>query len=555
MMDTRPDTWSATDGLGRSLKTGDGLRSGKTVGVFYFLANNVPGAPVYDITKILAANPKSPTYGPPLTGHWWGEPWLGYYLSDDPAVIRKHMQMLTDAGVDVIVFDNTNGPTYPDVYIPLCKVLAEMRAKGNKTPQIAFFTGHGAWNTLYNDLYSKGLYRDLWFQWKGKPLMMVHLEDGDHLPDTVKSFYTVRESWAWTPSSWFGDGHDKWPWLDNYPQNYGWHEDPKRPEQVSVSVAQHATSSIGRSSLAQHEPPLDDQRLSPDTPNGLCFSQQFERALQIDPEFIFVTGWNEWTATRFPLGQDGQFAGKPGKKDDPMFVDEYNAEFSRDIEPAKGLLQDNYYYQFVQFVRRFKGSRTESPVTRKSILVAKEFSQWAKVRPEYLDDIGDPVHRDHAGWANLKYTNQTGRNDIVAAKVAYDDKFLNFYVRTKEPLSPSTDPNWMLLFLDVDANSKTGWQGYDFVLDRSMGTQTTWLERSVGNTYRWSPVVAVKYRAAADELMISVPRSALQLGAGRHTIDFKWADNIQQTGDPSDFTLNGDSAPNDRFNYRAVIEN
>ena len=36
------------------------------------------------------------------------------------------------------------------------------------------------------------------------------------------------------------------------------------------------------------------------------------------------------------------------------------------------------------------------------------------------------------------------------------------------------------------------------------------------------------------------------------TLDFKWADNIQQTGEASDFTLNGDAAPNDRFNYRAV---
>ena len=36
-------------------------------------------------------------------------------------------------------------------------------------------------------------------------------------------------------------------------------------------------------------------------------------------------------------------------------------------------------------------------------------------------------------------------------------------------------------------------------------------------------------------------------------IDFKWADNIQQTGDWTDFTINGDAAPNDRFNYRATL--
>jgi hypothetical protein len=34
--------------------------------------------------------------------HHWGESAFGYYRSDDPWVLRKHAQMLSDAGVDVI---------------------------------------------------------------------------------------------------------------------------------------------------------------------------------------------------------------------------------------------------------------------------------------------------------------------------------------------------------------------------------------------------------------------------------------------------------------------
>jgi len=30
--------------------------------------------------------------------------------------------------------------------------------------------------------------------------------------------------------------------------------------------------------------------------------------------------------------------------------------------------------------------------------------------------------------------------------------------------------------------------------------------------------------------------------------------NAQQTGEWSDFTLNGDAAPNDRYNYRALFQ-
>ncbi len=46
--------------------------------------------------------------------------------------------------------------------------------------------------------------------------------------------------------------------------------------------------------------------------------------------------------------------------------------------------------------------------------------------------------------------------------------------------------------------------------------------------------------------------AALGLTAGDVPVnfDFKWADNCLATGAWADFTLNGDAAPNDRFNYR-----
>jgi hypothetical protein len=554
--DMRSDAWVATDGLGRAVYQGKDVaypRPDRTVGIFYFLANHVPNGPIYDNTKIIAANPTNPQYGPYGAAHWWGEPWLGYYQSNDPTVIRKHMEMLSNAGVDVIVFDNTNGPTYPDVYLPLCQILETMRGQGIRTPQIAFFTGHGAWKTLEHDFYSRGLYRNLWFQWKGKPLMMVHLENGDTLPTGFRDEFSIRESWAWTPSAWFGDGRDKWPWLDNYPQNYGWHEDPKKPEEVAVTVGQHATSSIGRSSDHQHEPPVDDLRLTSKTPDGVCFAQQFERALKIDPEFIFITGWNEWTATRFRQEQPGIMAGKPEPAGGSFFVDEYNAEFSRDIEPAKGLLQDDYYYQMVSFIRRYKGARQDPPVSQKHIEISGSFNAWRSVQPVYLDATGDPVSRDNPGWGAERYTNRTGRNDIVEARVAYDHRNLYFYVKTAQPLTNSKDASWMLLFLNVGGGYSKGWLGYDFVADRAVGAKTTSLERNESGIYRWQLATHLRYRKNGSELMVEIPRSAVHLPASGGVIDFKWADNIQQTGDPSDFSLNGDSAPDDRFNYRAVI--
>ena len=553
--DTFPDTWVATDQLGRAVQNpaDPAPRPDKKVGVFYFIANRVPGAPIYDNTVLLNQNPQSPAYGPMMSTHWWGRPWFGYYQSDDPFVIRKHMQMLADAGVDFIVFDNTNGPTYPDVYLNLCKVLEQMKADGDPYPRIAFFTGHGAWNTLNRDFYSKNLYSDLWFRWLGKPLMMIHREGGDVIPPEIQSTFTVRESWAWTPSAWFGDGKDKWPWLDNYPQNFGWHNSKTVPEQVSVTVGQHATSSIGRSSLAQHEPPLDDRRLSPQTPLGLCFNQQFQRALQIDPQVLFITGWNEWTATRFPQEGPGTFAGRPAKKGDGFFVDEFNEEFSRDIEPEDGRLQDNYYMQLCGLVRRYKGVRAVPPATHKSIRTEGGFDQWNDVGPEYRDDVGDVVHRDWPGWANLHYKDDSGRNDIVAAKVASDDRSLYFYVRCHNAIVGRGQPDWMRLYLNVDGDAGTGWFGYDYAVNRIPGQATTSVERYVGKGPAWTSVGYATIRVEGNQMMLSVPRSLLAGHSHPPTIDFKWTDNIPETNSVSAFTLYGDAAPNDRFSYRAKL--
>lgn len=95
-------------------------RANKYVGVFYFLWLGWAGdLGPFDITKILAQdpaairNPKSPLWGPELAPHHWGESIFGYYAADDESILRKHAQMLADAGVDMIVFDVTNQVTYP----------------------------------------------------------------------------------------------------------------------------------------------------------------------------------------------------------------------------------------------------------------------------------------------------------------------------------------------------------------------------------------------------------------------------------------------------------
>ena len=245
--DTCADTWVATDGVGRSLPLHDATgppKANRSVGIFYFLWNEGQN-PVYDLTKIVAANPDNPPYGPVHSFHHWGEPLFGYYKQDDRYVLRKHMQMLADAGVDVLLLDVTNALTYDSVRDKLLEVLDEMQVGGQRAPAIAFLANSNSAATverLYQTFYKPGKGRAHWFPWLDKPLL---LSPPDGLSDEVRAFFSIRHSWAWTKGqAWFGDGRDKWPWLDNAPQTPGWHEAPDKPEQITVCVAQHPTYTL-----------------------------------------------------------------------------------------------------------------------------------------------------------------------------------------------------------------------------------------------------------------------------------------------------------------------
>nr|MDQ2730106.1 hypothetical protein [Armatimonadota bacterium] len=358
-------------------------------------------------------------------------------------------------------------------------------------------------------------------------------------------------------------GQDKWQWMDKYPQKYGWHTNPKIPEEVAVVVAGHPTDDLGRSYHSTEtwnvgaEPPLDQYRLAADRAKGLQFSQQWRQAVKVDPQFVFVTGWNEWIAQRFVSGPKGgpNFLGRTLTPGQTFFVDNYNEEFSRDAMPMKGGYGDNYYLQMVDGIRRFKGVRP-LPTAKgfKTIKLNAGFAQWLDVGPQFMDAIGDTTHRDFDGWGGLHYKNETGRNDITSARVACDARNIYFYVHTQAAMTSHADKDWMQLLINTNGDANTGWNGYDYMVNNPViNANTTTLKRfSDGKTW------PVKYHAQGSEMMITIPRALLGLKNTTHTtFDFHWVDNAPAGGDSSqinDWWYMGDSAPDGRFNYRYVNE-
>ena len=561
------DTWVATDALGRKLPLGgaDGEvrppQSDKFVGIFYFVWQGFHGTPgPHDISKLIAASPQNPQWADSQVFHWWGEPEVGYYRATDPWVARRNLSMLAIAGVDCLFVDVTNAFTYPDEMKVLFETARQMRFQGNPTPQIAFVLNADTVPTvkkLWDEWYSKNLYPELWFGWQGKPLILgdvsAQTEAGEAIPDEIKSFFTWRHSWFETdPDGWFGDGRGKWPWRDRTPQQPGLAPSGE-VEQVAVGVASHPIGeNIGRSYANATRVRLDKHDMTTTYDQGIQFEEQWQRALEIDPPLIFVTGWNEWVAQRQIAvpEQAGHvnLVGRPMQAGDTFFVDVYNAEFSRDADAMKGGYTDNYYLQLVANIRRFKGAR---PVPRagkpQTIDLNGGFEQWREVSPEFRDTIGDTAHRDFAGWGELHYKNSTGRNDIVAAKVARDAGNFYFLAETAADLSPRDGRAWMLLLIDADQDARTGWHGYNFRVNAQVGEATTSLERWSGNA--WQNIAAVPYRAKGNQLHLSIPRVLLEQQQ-QASFDFKWADNIDPNGGIETLFLDGDCAPPRRFSYR-----
>jgi hypothetical protein len=555
--------WPARDALGRRLPLHDEVgppRRDRWVGIFYFLWHDNPGGKSpnwdgpYDIGRILQADPdalkkpNSPLWGPIGMYHYWGEPIFGYYRSDDPWVLRRHAHMLADAGVDTLIFDTTNAVTYTSTFLKLCEVFSQVRKEGGSTPQICFMVNTKAGETarrIYEDLYRKGLYPELWFRWQGKPLLICDPKEAD---EEIRSFFTLRRAhWPFemvnTPYAWH--------WEATYPQPYGYTDDPSRPEMVNVSVAQNLRAADGKVTNMSsgdargrsfHDGRLD---LSPGSVNlGLNFEEQWKRVDELQPPFVMITGWNEWIAGRW------------GQPDGPLvFVDQFDQQFSRDIEPAKCSHADNYYWQMIAHIRRYKGAPSIASASGpKTIRMDGPMDQWRDVGPGFGAHLNDTLPRDHDGVAGTHYVNRTGRNDFVACKVARDDTNVYFHVRTREPITPWSDPAWMWLLISCDGDDANGWEGFEFIVNRTVeGEGRSWLERSDGG-WNWRKVAPVSFRIEGNEMHVTIPRKALGLqdGTAPFALDFKWLDNAQKPGDILDTYVSGDAAPASRFRFRYV---
>ncbi len=580
--------WPGTDALGRELPLTAEVgppKKDRFVGIFYlpWTGDEFSYGP-YDVSKILVDQPDMRTtqtfrHTGPKEWHYayWGEPLFGYYKLTDPWVIRRHMHMLADAGVDALVLDATNAEIYENVLSQFLPVLLGIRAEGGRVPQLLFMLNTDMGNAakqLLEKFYRSSRYDELWFRWEGKPLMLCN---PDAASPEVREYFTLRTAfWPGTPP--YKNTPHAWHWLGVHPQAYGFTQDPKAGEQINVSPAQNMHWETGALELmwtgkargrgfakGKQDPSIEAIR------QGRNFQEQWDYALKVDPKFILITAWNEWVA------------GLTHSMKTPWVqCDGFNEEFSRDIEPMKGGLGDNFYYQAIANIRRYKGvpeipvAGSFTPGVQKKVLeVDGSFDQWKEITPEYLGHAGNTIPRDHDGFGRAsktrvtgahpdfegngttwkgqegpRYTNKTGRNGFQVMKVCRDEEYIYFYARTEKPITPSTDPNWMMLLIRTGNPANHSWNGYDFIFNRvPPGKFGAVLEKNNGG-WNWLRAADIRFRVEGNQMHLAVPRDVLGLAQDPVTFDFKWIDNVKLPDDLTILYVDGDTAPLGRFRFQ-----
>lgn len=595
-----PDTWVFTDALGRTALTqaevGD-VREGKTLALFYWIWHatfaklRTPFNVQQFIDQQTAAGIPMESYiydfnyekWPSATGaqYFWNEPIYGYYRSDDTWVQRKQAELLAAAGVDVVFSDNTNATlVWADAYPSLYETWSRAQKDGVRTPKITYMMPFGAGSDTkyqlhhyYESIFHDGKYRSLWYYLDGKPMLMAYPQSlgSSVLDQHISEFFTFRPGQAsyFTPRE-----TGNWGWLSVYPQALHFSKtDRKTPEQIAVGVAQNANY-VHMELAAMSGGPIMGRSYTSDRSHlnqpgstlwGYNFAEQFEYALEMDPKVIFVTGWNEWCASRYESWPDGGHSVVTN-----AFPDQFNDEYSRDLEPSRGALGDTYYYQFVNFVRRYKGVRAlPTPTAARTVDITAGSAAWADVGPYYAASIGNIGDRDADGYLGTHYTDTSGRNDIIGAQVARDDDYIYFHVECVSDITPYTDPLWMHLYIDCD-QTQNGWNSFDYVINKSAASADTLvLEKFSGEGYASTRVADCAYTVDGRYLTVKVRKADLGLKGYDFTINFAWTDNVHDvadlgtdteagkvyttfTGDILDFYTSGDVAPGGRFKYSYV---
>ena len=568
-----------TDALGRKVEPVSSVND-KYVGIFYFVClGSDDHRAIYDISKLLDkyggetegnplfALPNDAWYddeiSPHAAFHYWGEPLYGYYRSDDGWVVRRHLELFMQAGIDFIYLDYSNSTyEYTTAARTILNTILELQKEGyDNVPLVTFMLPNDESDSaakvksLYERWYKDPQYRSCWFRAdkkmnpSGKPMVVGHFSK---VTDKVIQKELWLKEMQWPTES---PSDESFPWIE---WNQAGTSQPNHGGIMNVSIAQHVNSWSSTSytdSLAGGKKYKYRARgWTKDAADqygtnrenvlaGTNFEFQWQNALakKNDLDMVTVTGWNEWAAIKVDYG-----AGCG------VFNDLFNMEFSRDAEMMKGGYGDNYYMQLARNVKKFKG---ESVVGSDNVAlfgkVTANSASDVSVLPAAFCDIGaDSVARNaFSVGGTYEYKDASNRNNVVEVRVGNDAENLYVAVVCENAITEqrSGGESWMNVYVSLGG----GWNGYDFVIGRIRAEQEASIQKFAQDG-TLKEAGKARYSVEGNTVLYSIPLASLNISSSA-VIGIKATDNLQNFGNVDDFYVSGDSAPLGRLNYAYKI--
>ena len=273
-----------------------------------------------------------------------------------------HAEALLAAGVDHVIVDATNltdlGPASDLLQLRPAEVLfeewAKLRAAGKKTPQIALWaaipTGATHW-TKHVSLYENPAYEGLLLRDRKTKKKVYFVVDPDAVDEESKKRVPSADIMAslraadlvvqrmWTLGT-TDASRDRWSFLA--PCRAGDKDITTILGDEPCDQAHTPASTLGSAVAVAPSYQVNFGSLpyaASGRFRGHTFRKQWATALSVMPEYVFVSGWNEFVSApqANPIAGD-PFAKSMGLERDPegrnLFVDTFGAEFGRDIEPT-----------------------------------------------------------------------------------------------------------------------------------------------------------------------------------------------------------------------------
>ncbi|MFD0958276.1 hypothetical protein [Paenibacillus chungangensis] len=310
----------------------------------------------------------------PYDEHWeeWTryKPVLGDYASDDPDVIRKHMEWIKSAGIDYIVLDDTNSHFADNGNIAhnieaIFDVVESMEE--GTAPQICFAIGAGqyaagsleAHMAEVNLIYEDYAHRPSYYHWKGKPLLIDYTTT-DWFYKWDDDRFTVR--WATGSAS---EGVHVAPETGLW----GWVFDQYVPStEVFGVMPGWDTAHQGRSTV-----PIDRE-------NGDYYIRMWTEAVKRNPEMIVISSFNDHAE------ETGIEAISPRNETAEPWVDAYGNEtpdwyeqITKGYASLRSGFLEGYYYrvegkrQLYQFMDGEMVKRKEQPAGKPVIVIPTQY--------------------------------------------------------------------------------------------------------------------------------------------------------------------------------------